>query len=641
MDHRANFNQNQIPKKVIWRKRLELLKRIGIFAFFLLFLYQSYVVYSLSQAVDFPTTSDEADLGLALLEESEASGQGIYEAVNQLLADEATLVRIQEIKADFAKLSSGDELELPAGYSFKDLQISEDLTEKNLVRFDFDLEQGLYLVILPHETQKFSSKADFWQFVGGLNQQKLSAFATLVERKNTLGVLMDSELAKDETKQLLSDRLLTVSKSDDEYQFLGNDNAVLLTLSIDPLSNVFLASGDAEMTIKPENLSSDLAKIVVKLDARSELEKIVSQERQDFIETMESANFQKLFIDQGYDKGQKLERSDGLYYVFTKGSQEISIFMENGTGLIKVKTAAGIKNLDDLTDSENTDTITTNTNASTTGGKKKSLAKDQEIMLLAGKHGSLTDTMILAALDHDKQTVKMISIPRDLSWQGQKINSYYARNGANKKAMQVLVRELEQISGLEIEHFVLVDMYAFIEVIDILGGVDITLAEAVVDPTYKTFDNGRWGTLNYQPGTYHLSGVEALRLARTRHTSSDFARAERQQLILSALKNKAQNLGLKDIPKVIGLAKAVLKRVDTDLGLNDSLNFYQEYRHYKIENRGVLSTANILKSTYSNQAEFDRCQATSGTNCSRGGYILVPRNDDWSEVSSYIAKLLL
>lgn len=641
MDHRANFNQNQIPKKVIWRKRLELLKKIGVYVFVILFLYQSYVVYSLSQAVDFPTASDEADLGLALLEESEASGIGIYEAVNKLLADEATLMRIQEIKADFAKLSSDNELELPAGYSFKDLQIKEDLTQKSLVRFDFDLEQGLYLVILPHETQKFSSQAEFWQFVSGLNQQKLSAFATLVERKNTLGVLMDSELAKEETKQLLSDRLLTVSEADGQYQFLGNDNAVLLTLAIDPLSNVFLASGDAEMTIKPENLGTDLARILVKLDARSELEKIVSQERQDFIETMESANFQKLFLDQGYSKGQKLERSDGLYYVFTKGSQEISIFMENGTGLIKVKTAAGIKNLEELTNSETTDTITTNTNASTTDDKKKSLAKDQEIMLLAGKHGSLTDTMILAALDHDKQTVKMISIPRDLSWQGQKINSYYARNGANKKAMQVLVRELEQISGLAIEHFVLVDMYAFIEVIDILGGVDITLDEAVVDPTYKTFDNGRWGTLNYQPGTYHLSGVEALRLARTRHTSSDFARAERQQLILSALKNKAQNLGFKDIPKVIGLAKAVLKRVDTDLGLNDSLNFYQKYRHYKIENRGVLSTANILKSTYSNQAEFDRCQAAARTNCSRGGYILVPRNNDWREVSSYIAKLLL
>lgn len=641
MDHRANFNQKQIPKKVIWRKRLELLKRIGVFAFFLLFLYQTYVVYSLSQATALPTSSDGADLDLAFLEESDASGMGIYEAVNQLLADEAKLVRIQEIKADFAKLSNGNELELPTGYSFSNLQISEDLTQKKLVRFDFDLEQGLYLVILPHETQKFSSKADFWQFVGGLNQQKLSAFATLVERKNTLGVLMDSELAKEDTKQLLSDRLLTVSKSDDQYQFLGNDNAVLLTLTIDPLSNVFLTTGDAEMTIKPENLSSDLAKILVRLDARSELEKIVSQERQDFIETMESANFQKLFLDQGYSKGQKLERSDGLYYVFTKGSQEISIFMENGTGLIKVKTAAGIKNLEELTDSENIETITTNTNASATGGKKKSLAKDQEIMLLAGKHGSLTDTMILAALDHEEQTVKMISIPRDLSWQGQKINSYYARNGANKKAMQVLVRELEQISGLGIEHFVLVDMYAFIEVIDILGGVDITLTEAVVDPTYKTFDNGRWGTLNYQPGTYHLSGVEALRLARTRHTSSDFARAERQQLILSALKNKAQNLGFKDIPKVIGLAKAVLKRVDTDLGLNDSLNFYQKYRHYKIENRGVLSTANILKSTYSNQAEFDLCQAAAGTNCSRGGYILVPKNDDWSEVSSHIAKLLL
>ena len=103
-----------------------------------------------------------------------------------------------------------------------------------------------------------------------------------------------------------------------------------------------------------------------------------------------------------------------------------------------------------------------------------------------------------------------------------------------------LKKVLSDMTGYKLDKYILIDMYAFIDVIDLIGGIDVHLDKAVIDPTYRTVDDGVVGTLHYEPGDYHLGGVEALRLARSRHTSSDFARAERQQLIIESIQNKAQ-----------------------------------------------------------------------------------------------------
>src|SRR5690606_4592319 len=154
-------------------------------------------------------------------------------------------------------------------------------------------------------------------------------------------------------------------------------------------------------------------------------------------------------------------------------------------------------------------------------------------VLVAGKHGSLVDTMMVVRLADGK--ISVVSVPRDLHWNGRKINSVYAFYG-----MEELVRVLSDLSGYQIDHYALIDMYAFIEVVDLIGCLDVTLEKTLIDPTYKTLDNGVWGTLYYPVGTHHLCGKQALRVARSRHTSSDFSRAERQHLILESLKNKAR-----------------------------------------------------------------------------------------------------
>ena len=263
-------------------------------------------------------------------------------------------------------------------------------------------------------------------------------------------------------------------------------------------------------------------------------------------------------------------------------------------------------------------------------------------ILIAGKHGSLVDTMIFAHLDEKKKTVNMVSIPRDLFYNGRKINAYASMYG-----MPEMAKAISKISGYELDKYVLIDMYAFIDVVDLIGGVDLTLDKAVVDPSYRTVDNGVEGTLNYPPGDYHLGGKEALRLARSRKTSSDFARAERQQLIIEAIQDKVRSLGLSDVGTIYALAKAVLAKVETDIGFDEALAYYFKYQDYEIVSNAVMSSGNILyvppyirKETC--DAEIAAAEASGAVrptcDSQNQAYTLAPRDNNWNVIKWFFRE---
>jgi LCP family protein required for cell wall assembly len=272
-------------------------------------------------------------------------------------------------------------------------------------------------------------------------------------------------------------------------------------------------------------------------------------------------------------------------------------------------------------------------------------------ILVAGKNGSLVDTMIYANINPATREITLVSIPRDLYYNNRKINSYYALYGMNE-----MKRILSNVTGYKIDKVVLIDMYAFVEVVDILGGIDVHLEEAVIDPTYKTFDGGKWGTLYYRAGDHHLSGKQALRLARTRHTSSDFARAERQQMILKALQEKAQKGGFGNAENLSRLVGVVLTKVETDITAPEVLNYYFKYQSFKVRGGNVLSSGNVLASKMTGEqkqkdclAKIDetaeetlkeeekkKCQAID-----KGEYILEPKNGNWNSVKWYFNQIMI
>jgi polyisoprenyl-teichoic acid--peptidoglycan teichoic acid transferase len=265
-------------------------------------------------------------------------------------------------------------------------------------------------------------------------------------------------------------------------------------------------------------------------------------------------------------------------------------------------------------------------------------AEGSETFLLIGSHEHNADTMILLYADSDAGEMRMLSIPRDLYYQGRKINSIYRNQGPDQ-----LMAALSSLTGLEIRNYVGIDMYAFIDVVNILGGIDVTLDEALVDPTYKVRENGRWSTLYYTSGTHHLDGIAALRIARSRHTSSDFERSVRQQKVIAALKDSVSVLGLTNISKIYDIIQTSGKYVESNLSTADMVKYFLSYKDYDISGQHVMNTDNVLYATYTNLyrlSDEEQEKVLEDENFYKGGWIVLPKNNDWSIIKSYIRSVL-
>lgn len=243
---------------------------------------------------------------------------------------------------------------------------------------------------------------------------------------------------------------------------------------------------------------------------------------------------------------------------------------------------------------------------------------------------------MLAHFNNSQKKITVISIPRDLFFNGRKINSVYTLYG-----MEEFKRQLSILTGVQIDKYILIDMYAFIDVIDLIGGVDIYLEEAVIDPSYKTYDNGEWGTLYYKAGYHHLNGKQSLRLARSRHYSSDFARAERQQKILQSIKQKAQNMGLGGANTLLNIGETILSKTETDIALPEAVSFYFRYQDFLFESGGVLSTGNVLISAYEGEINNPTLECfAEDCEVRRGAYILLPQDNNWDLIKWFVIEKL-
>ena len=257
-------------------------------------------------------------------------------------------------------------------------------------------------------------------------------------------------------------------------------------------------------------------------------------------------------------------------------------------------------------------------------------------LLACGSNQKLADTIILIHVDVSRKKVIFIGIPRDLYYRGRKINTVNSIYGTER-----LISELTDITGLHIEKYMVIDMFALAEVIDIMGGIDVTLEEDLIDPTYKIKEEGVWSTLYYPQGTYHLNGIQALRVARSRNFSSDFDRARRQQKILESLTEKLRSIGIQNLDKVYELIKTLFNYVETNAAPFELVNYFNRFKDYRVVSQNVLDTGNILYETYSNiYLLSEAVREQNGETFDRGSYILLPRDDDWNLIKWYIRTLI-
>jgi LCP family protein required for cell wall assembly len=215
----------------------------------------------------------------------------------------------------------------------------------------------------------------------------------------------------------------------------------------------------------------------------------------------------------------------------------------------------------------------------------------------AGHDGAyLSDSiMVISILPHatGPAQVAEISIPRD--WdvpmynaagkkvdQG-KINQAYSDGvldgdggvpaGQEDAGGAMADAALSHLLGIPIDYFVGLDFTAFDQGVDAVGGIDIDVPVSFVDPQYPSCDADTcpYETISFKAGEQHMDGAIALEYARSRHgdngQGTDFARSQRQQQILTAIKQKVLSIGgIGDLPSLLD---ALGGNVDTNMTLDD------------------------------------------------------------------------
>lgn len=239
--------------------------------------------------------------------------------------------------------------------------------------------------------------------------------------------------------------------------------------------------------------------------------------------------------------------------------------------------------------------------------------------LLIGHQKRLADSIMLAAVNESANKITLISIPRDLVVNGRKINEYLSLYGAAE-----LKEKVETVSGLPIHSYAIFNFHAFETIIDILGGIDTYVPTAIYDPLYPD-GNGGYTLYSISAGANHMSGAEALQYARSRHSTSDFDRAKRQQQILKAIQERILNFDiLNRLDEMKGIFEALVTAIEIDLPFLIAMDVIVKYQGYTIESGHVISTENFL---------------SSGMNIG-GQYILVPRGGNFLKIQKWVREIL-
>jgi len=202
-----------------------------------------------------------------------------------------------------------------------------------------------------------------------------------------------------------------------------------------------------------------------------------------------------------------------------------------------------------------------------------------------------TDVVQVVSVQPEGPSVSILSIPRDLYvyipgfWMSR-INfadmygELYGYDGGGPALVrQTLLYNL----GIPIAHYVRVDFDGFIGIVDILGGVDIPVHCRLEDHWPYPDEKGEYPIRVLEPGVHHMDGETALWYARSRKTSSVFARERRQQQVLEAIWRKSRSLDI--LPRLPQLWNQYRHMVTTDLTLIDVARLAEVA--FRLESRSI------------------------------------------------------
>ena len=288
-------------------------------------------------------------------------------------------------------------------------------------------------------------------------------------------------------------------------------------------------------------------------------------------------------------------------------------------------------------------------------GNTEVFTEDRINILVMGRGGEnhpgglLTDSIMVISVKPKDKSVALLSIPRDLlvtiPGHGQdKINSAYAdgyndylaksckkksadlcKNDAFASGANLTRDTASQVLGIPVQYYISADFEGFTKFIDSLGGVDVYVDKTLYDPLYPDKTMTGYEPFLIKAGQHHLDGATALKYARSRETTSDFDRAARQQKILSAIQQKASQLGLLTNPKkIIEMANIVGDHLRTNLSPDE-----------------IMALASIVKDNQNGSIISKVLSDAAGgplvSDSSSGTYYLKPKSGNFDEIKK-IAK---
>lgn len=331
------------------------------------------------------------------------------------------------------------------------------------------------------------------------------------------------------------------------------------------------------------------------------------------------------------------------------------------------------------------------------GSALKSTDDRVNILLLGlagGKHDGayLTDSIIVASYHLKSHKVTLISIPRDL-WLDSiknKVNAAYevgllGKNGGN--GLKFAEDKIDDILGIPIHYGIRIDFSGFAKAVDLVEGVDVEVPKTFDDYNYpitgkeddlcglqekeielndekiKMIDPDgklnlkagkqkllvdlndkvatqaadfacRFEHIHFDKGVQHLDGETALKFVRSRMGTngegSDFARSRRQQLVLQSFRNKVLSLQtLFNVQKISGLISTFGESVETDIEKERFLELMSLLKKQDGSESIVLGDIGNGKSVFE-----------TGSPGVYGAYVLVPPNNDFSNVKEYLKTKL-
>ena len=186
-----------------------------------------------------------------------------------------------------------------------------------------------------------------------------------------------------------------------------------------------------------------------------------------------------------------------------------------------------------------------------------------------------SDSTMIATIDTIHHSLKLTSLMRDMyvsipGYEANRFNTAYSYGG-----VELLYQTIATNFKIKLDGYVVVDFDAFTNVIDQIGGVEISITQSEYEHLIDYYKNksSRDEVNKLKPGKNLMNGEQALCYSRIRKEGNgDFRRTERQRTVLQAIFSKAKTLSLSEL---VSLMKKVMPYISTDLE-NDEIISYMK-----------------------------------------------------------------